>query len=131
MSPLTTYVAKLLGLYCLLVGIAMLLNKSLMFAMVAAFPNDPTAIVLTGVFALAIGLAIVVGHNVWSGGVLPVLVTVVGWAATLKGLAFLLIPLGAEPAYLAAFHYGELYFVYDGITLVLGAYMTYAGFRRT
>jgi hypothetical protein len=26
------------------------------------------------------GLAVVVAHNVWSGGALPVVVTLVGWA---------------------------------------------------
>jgi hypothetical protein len=33
---------------------------------------------LTSVITLVIGLALVVGHNVWSGGALPVTVTVVG-----------------------------------------------------
>ena len=32
------------------------------------------------------------GHNVWSGGALPVVVTLMGWAALLKGVALLLVP---------------------------------------
>ena len=32
------------------------------------------------------------GHQVWSGGALPVVVTLIGWAALLKGIVLLLVP---------------------------------------
>jgi hypothetical protein len=34
---------------------------------------------VVGVIAVAAGLAMVLGHNVWSGGVLPVVITLTGW----------------------------------------------------
>jgi hypothetical protein len=34
---------------------------------------------IAGSFNLAAGLAIVLGHNVWSGGALTVVVTLIGW----------------------------------------------------
>jgi hypothetical protein len=34
----------------------------------------------------------VLGHQVWSGGALPVVVTLFGWAALLKGIVLLLAP---------------------------------------
>ena len=39
----------------------------------------------SGMVATAAGLAIVLGHNVWSGGALAIAVTLFGWAALLKG----------------------------------------------
>ena len=44
---------------------------------------------LSGMVATGVGLAVVLGHQVWSGGVLPVVVTLVGWAALLKGIVLL------------------------------------------
>jgi len=43
-----------------------------------------------GSFNLAAGLAIVLGHNVWSGGALTVVVTLIGWLAALRGVVWLL-----------------------------------------
>jgi hypothetical protein len=37
------------------------------------------------------GVAMVVGHNVWSGGALPLVVTPVGWLILAKGLLLLVI----------------------------------------
>ena len=46
----------------------------------------------SGMVATAAGLAIVLGHNMWSGGALAVVVTLSGWAALLKGVSLLLVP---------------------------------------
>ena len=46
----------------------------------------------SGMVATAAGLAVVLGHQVWSGGALPVVVTLMGWAALLKGVTLLLVP---------------------------------------
>jgi hypothetical protein len=32
------------------------------------------------IISLAVGVAMILGHNVWSGGALPVVVTLVGWS---------------------------------------------------
>jgi hypothetical protein len=42
--------------------------------------------------ATAVGLAVVLGHQVWSGGALPAVVTLMGWAALLKGVTPMLVP---------------------------------------
>src|SRR5690348_14216277 len=40
----------------------------------------------------AAGTALVIGHNVWSGGVLPVVVTLLGWLTLIKGIALMAMP---------------------------------------
>jgi hypothetical protein len=71
-----------------------------------------------------IGLAaIVLAHNVWSGGALPVLVTVVGWISLVKGLIVLLLSFETSATYFEALRYGQLFYVYMGITLVIGIYL--------
>jgi hypothetical protein len=42
-----------------------------------------------GAITLAAGLAMVLAHNIWSGGALVVVVTVVGWITLIKSLLFL------------------------------------------
>jgi hypothetical protein len=43
------------------------------------------------IISLVVGVAMIVGHNVWSGGVLAVVVTLVGWLILLKGVALLVL----------------------------------------
>jgi hypothetical protein len=40
------------------------------------------------VISLAAGFAMIIGHNVWSGGALPITVTLVGWLILARGLVF-------------------------------------------
>ena len=81
---------------------------------------------------LAAGLALVLAHNIWSGGALVVIVTVVGWVTLIKGLFFLFLPPGMEAGFfLRQLHYQELFYLYGCISLGLGGYLTYGGFRST
>ena len=74
-------------------------------------------------------LAMVLAHNIWSGGALPVVVTLLGWLTLVKGFMFLLLfSGGAEGLYMGTLHYSQLFYLYMAICLVLGIYLTYAGF---
>jgi hypothetical protein len=44
------------------------------------------------VIALIAGLAMIIGHNVWSGGVLPVVITLLGWLIAIRGGVLLVLP---------------------------------------
>jgi hypothetical protein len=114
----------------MLVGIAMAANKQATIQTVASLVHDGSIMFVFGLILVAAGLALVLSHNIWSGGVPTVLVTVVGWLTLLKGLAFLFMP---PPASLGFFVWGAGYerlFYFDtAVVTILGAYLTYAGFR--
>jgi vacuolar-type H+-ATPase subunit I/STV1 len=95
---------------------------------VTTLVHSPAALLTFGVIVLAAGLAIVLSHNVWSGGTLPVVVTLVGWLILIKGLLLVFLPPEGVASYLAALRYQELYYPYAAITLIIGAYLTYGGF---
>jgi hypothetical protein len=58
-----------------------------------------------------------------------VTVTLIGWVTLLKGVAFIALePMQTADLYLAQLRYGQLYPLYVLVTLVLGAYLCYAGF---
>jgi len=128
MAPLTIYLGKLIGSYCVIVALVMLARRRGMIAAVTALVDSPPLMLLTGVFTLMIGLALALGHNVWSGGALPVLVTLIGWLSAIKGAAILAMAPGGGARLLAVIHYEKLYFVFMAATLVLGVYMLTVAF---
>jgi hypothetical protein len=71
MSALTVFLARLLGLFTVLIVIALVFRGP---AMVEAAVADQPVMLTYGMISLAIGLGMVLGHNVWSGGLLPVVV---------------------------------------------------------
>ncbi len=128
MSPRTVFLSRLLGLYCILISLAMLSHKQATVETVTAFVHSSALLLLVGVIAMAAGLAIVLGHNVWSGGALPVVVTLVGWVVLLKGLLMLfLTPAAAADFFLDGLHYEQFFYGYSGVSLLLGLYLTYGG----
>jgi len=129
MSPRTLFLSKLIGLYCILVALSMVTRKQATVERVTALVQNPSMMFVLGVIALAAGLAMVLAHNIWSGGALVVIVTLVGWGTLVKGLLFLFLPPEMEAGFfLRQLHYQQLFYLYTVISLVLGIYLTYGGF---
>jgi len=95
---------------------------------VGALVAEPGALLVLGFVVLGLGVAMVLGHNVWSGGALPIVVTIIGWLTLLKGLFLTFLAPAGAGAYLSAVRYEQLFYIYAGVTLALGAYLTYGGF---
>jgi hypothetical protein len=132
MSPRTLFLSRLIGLYCILVALSMITRRQTTLESVTALLHDPSMIFIVGVITLAAGLAIVLAHNIWSGGALVVIVTLVGWITLIKSLLFLFLPPEVEEGFfLRQLHYQELFYLYGAVSLVLGIYLTYGGFKST
>src|SRR3984893_4663856 len=92
MSPLTLFLAKLIGLMFLVFSSLMAMNKRAMLAATDELVRSRGLILIGGSFNLAAGLAIVLGHNIWSGGALAIVVTLIGWLVALRGVVWLYTP---------------------------------------
>ena len=125
----TVFLSRLIGLYCIFISVSMIVHKQATVIALSAIIRNPGALLMAGILGLVAGLAIVLEHNAWSGGIQPVLVTLVGWIALIKGLVLLFLPPEGATGYLEAFHYEQLFYLYMGFTLVLGAVLTYLGFK--
>lgn len=125
MSTLTVYLARLIGLSTLLIAAALLVRGN---ALIMATVADGPVMLVYAVISLAAGLAIILGHNVWSGGALPVIVTLVGWVIFAKGLVLLLITPETSAQLLERMQYREHFSLYVVPALLIGLYLTYAGF---
>jgi hypothetical protein len=92
MSPLTLLIAKLIGLMFLIFSLLMAMNKLAMLAAIDELVRSRGLMLMGVLFNLDAGLAIVVGHNVWSGAALTVVVTLMGWLVALRGVVWLFTP---------------------------------------
>lgn len=128
MSALTVFLGKLIGVYCLIVALTMIANRRTTVDAVNDLIRDPPLVLLSGVIAVAVGLGVVIGHNIWSGGALPVVVTLVGWASVIKGIALMALPQGQMAKLYKALRYERFYLANVNVTLALGLYLTIAAF---
>jgi hypothetical protein len=110
----------------------MVTHKQATVEAVTALVHNPPVLFVVGVIAVTAGLALILGHNVWSGGALPVIVTLVGWVALTKGLLILFLsPEAASEFFLGRLRYEELYYWYTAASLLLGIYLIYGASRPT
>jgi hypothetical protein len=125
MSRLTIFLARYIGLSTIVLVAAMAVRGS---AAIEATAADAPVMLAYGIISLGLGIAMIVGHNVWTGGLLPVVVTLVGWLIAAKGLVLLLLPPETTSHVLGQMHYGTNYYFYLVPALVIGLYLAWAGF---
>ena len=129
MSARTIFLSRLIGLYSLVTSVSMLMHKGAMVETVAALANAPPLLLIGGMFTLLAGLALVLSHNLWSGGALPLVNTLLGWVLLFRGIVLVFISPGGAAALYEALHFEQLYYLYVAIPLALGLYLTGAGFK--
>ncbi len=89
MSPLTLFLAKLLGAVLITMAAAMATRGPALAQTAKRMTSDPGMVMIGGAMRVGLGLAVVIGHDVWTGGALPVAVTLFGWALYFSGLLLL------------------------------------------
>jgi hypothetical protein len=129
MSPLTRYLSRLLGVFLLVTALSEWTQPALLTVVAPAMVDQPALLWVSGMLTFAAGLAIVLGHNVWSDPA-AVVVSLLGWMMTIKGAGLLLVPAAGWTVLLGALRYPSHSGVYTIIPAIAGAYLTYAGFAR-
>ena len=130
MSPLTIYLGQFFGLSCLLLCAVLLARPRSVLEAITALMESPGLLLVTGIFTMAAGVATIVGHNVWSGGALPVAVSALGWLMLVKGIALMAVPARALKAFYRALHYPERFRLFIVPSLVFSAWLTVTAFYR-
>jgi len=77
---------------CIIIALAMIARKQRAVTTMKALVSNPPLLLFVEVIGLAGGLAMVIGHNIWVGGALPVIVTLVGWLMLIRGTGLLMLP---------------------------------------
>ncbi len=128
MNSRTIFLARLVGLFLLVLSLAMLVQRGAIEPVLYALVEDRAALLVVAMIGLVGGLAMVLAHNIWSGGPLPIIVTLIGWSMLVRNTLLLFLPSEAVVALFEAFHVDQLYYLYAVIDLAIGIYLTYAGF---
>jgi uncharacterized membrane protein YfcA len=68
MLPRTLFLSKLIGLYCILIALSMMTRRQATVETVTVLLQNPSMTLILGIITLAAGLAMVLAHNIWSGG---------------------------------------------------------------
>lgn len=84
------HIFQLFGLAFFSIGVGMLANKKFVDSILEELEENTMTSFMGGLVSIIIGYFLVTFHNVWSGW--PVIITIMGWIALFKGLAFLMAP---------------------------------------
>lgn len=127
---MTIFLAQIIGLYVLIVGLTMLFFKKrwLQFIDDTTKPHSQTLNYVLAIVALPIGLLLVLLNNIWDAGLLPLVVTLFGWLILLKSIMVFVFSPEQLGGLVKTIKMKNWWYVYVVIVLIIGAYLTYAGF---
>jgi len=128
--PLTYFLAQLIGLLLLSIGVSILFQGKVFIKVLNDITENRTTLFMVGVVLLLSGLLVVLSHNIWNAGFLPLVVTVCGWVLILRGLVSMFVPGHGVTRMVRWFKVEEFSWAYGILVLVIGAYLTSAGFTR-
>jgi len=111
-------------------SLSMLAQKQAMVDVTTSLIQDHPLIFTLKILGVLAGLAMVLGHTVWSGGLLSVIVTLIGWVTLVRSVVLLFLSPEAVLSILKAIRYEQNYYLLVGISLLIGVYLTYAGFAK-
>jgi len=125
LMALSIFLAKLFGLYLLIVALDLLVRRHELEGAVKDFVSSKGLLFFSGSISLFLGLAIVIAHPIyewsWRG-----LITLLGYLLIIKGIMRVAFPTRLQKSMISLFHRG--YWGLFVVLLILGVYLTYSGF---
>lgn len=131
MPPRTIFLARLLGLSLVLIGLAIITHANSTVLKVTELVHNSPVILLWSMIMLIAGLALILAHNVWRGGPTTVLITIIGWITLIKALLLLFLPTTMAMQFIGSFAFAHFIVVYAVIALFFGAFLSYSGFHKS
>ena len=123
------FIARIFGLCYLVVGIGFILNRKAFVKVMEDFCKNAALLYFGGMFALVIGVVMILTHNVWVRD-WRVMITLIGWAGFIKGIWITVFP-HTVAKFMEIYQKNErLLTVHAWMAFVLGVVLTYFGFFR-
>ena len=124
---ISIFLAKVIGLYLLIMGLV-LLKKPDLQEMVNELSKNSALRLIAGVFTLILGLLLVVSHNVWSGGAYVIIITIIAWVVFIKGLLYVWLSDESYSKLVSKINPKSWVTISGVVNLILGFYLSYVGF---
>lgn len=90
MTETTLILARILGGYMVITGVALLLHRDMAEELLERLKSDSPLTFTMAILALVMGLVIVSIHNVWTGPV-SIVISLVGWLAVIEGFGIMVL----------------------------------------
>jgi hypothetical protein len=123
------FLAKLIGPIFVAGAIGMFVNGATYRLLADEFLRSRALIYISGLLAMTAGLALVLTHNVWRAD-WPVIITVLGWLATIGGAFRIVAPQGTEKVGRAMLKQKHGLTIAGVIWLAVGAVLCFFGYVR-
>ncbi len=120
-------IGRLFAVVYLCVGVGMVLRPLFYREMINDMANHPGVLYLGALLALAVGLLIVMYHNIWPDD-WRLLITLFGWMALLKGILLTMLPDLLARQMRALGKRAGLLRGWGVVALLLGGFFAYWGF---
>lgn len=124
---ITIVLAQVFGILFAVSGLSMLVNKKSIVSALTEAGQNPGFLWLIGLIALMMGAVFVVLSNVWNGGNMALVVTVIGWLVLIKGIFILWFPSATASLY-RRYSNSKLLTWWGVIVFVIGLVLLYKGF---
>ena len=125
----SVFLARLIGPVMLVIGLAVFANQRGFRDMAEEFMASRALMFLSGLLIMAVGLAIVLTHNIWTTD-WRVLITLFGWLTTIGGALRLLAPMFVVQIGRAMLKQPYFTTVAAAIWVVLGLLFCFFGYRH-
>ena len=126
----TYFIAQFIGLMLLSVGASLFFQGKVFMKALNDITENRSILFMVGIVLYLGGVAIVLTHNIWNAGFLSTVITLIGWILILRGVASMFMPGQSMTRTVCMFKVEEFSWAYGILVLVIGAYLTYAGFMR-
>ena len=123
------FIARLVGPLFVAIGLGILLDRMQYADAVAESMRSPVLIYLSGVASLLAGLAILNLHRAWSAN-WRVIVTILGWVLLVSGVIRIAPPWVTTSIATTLYSAPAAMAVVAVIVLVVGAYLSFEGYRN-
>jgi hypothetical protein len=127
--PLDTLIERWFAVGWLVFGVSHLLYPAKWAALFLAVRERETGALLLATFNLPVGLAVVLGHNVWVWDI-PVVVTLAGWVMVLKSVVYLLLPRSLTRVMPTGDRMVRGFRIAGALAILLGVVLIYDSFYR-
>lgn len=119
--------SKIMGLYLIIVGLAMLLNRNYyQTTFLSLIQNNPLYLI-SGLMALIFGLIMIVFHNIWKLE-WTLIITLLAWLTLIKGFIRVILPEHLHTWQQKMIQNKVFYSIITIVMILLGICLTYFGF---
>jgi hypothetical protein len=123
----TILLSKVLGLFAIIVGSAMVLKRRQLGEVISTFGRNRTWRVLFSAIELMAGLFLVMMHDDWASAP-AIIVSLAGWLAVIESSAYLLLPDRVIEPFITSFSRPGALAVSGVISVAIGLYLAAYGF---